>query len=285
MSVQPVGLETALSRIQQIQSYQQQLLDPSTAGATSAGADPATASSSATAGSGASAAAATSPTSGASFAALLAELEAQDGAAATGTEDDGALTGTDSALTGTDSALTGTATDTTGSGSDLSALTALASANPSLLSALSNAGATATDTAGTAPAAVQAMTTEADALVGQPYVWGGGHSGWGPQSGYDCSGFVSKVLHAAGYLSTPQDTQTLPQAAGIESGPGQYVTIYDRTDAGLGSDHVIIDLDGQFYESGGESGAWGGGGGVAKIGTPSAAYLASFNQVLHPAGL
>jgi hypothetical protein len=62
------------------------------------------------------------------------------------------------------------------------------------------------------------------------------------------------------------------------------VTIYDRTDAGS-ADHVIIDIGGQFYESGGETGAWGGGGGVAKIGTPTPAYLASFNQVLHPAGL
>ena len=92
-------------------------------------------------------------------------------------------------------------------------------------------------------------------------------------------------LHAGGYLSSPQDTQTLPDQPGIENGPGQYVTIYDRTDAGLGNDHVIIDLNGQFYESGGGSGAWGGGGGVEKIGTPSAAYLASFNRQLHPEGL
>jgi hypothetical protein len=53
----------------------------------------------------------------------------------------------------------------------------------------------------------------------------------------------------------------------------------------MGSDHVIIDLGGQFYESGGGHGAWGGGGGVEKIGTPSASYLASFNRVLHPEGL
>ena len=131
---------------------------------------------------------------------------------------------------------------------------------------------------------ITAMVNQADALIGKPYVWGGGHSGWGPQAGYDCSGFVSAVLHAGGYLSAPQDTQTLPGQPGIESGPGQYVTIYDRTDAG-GGDHVIINIGGQFYESGGEHGAWGGGGGVAKIGTPSASYLATFNQVLHPAGL
>ena len=41
-------------------------------------------------------------------------------------------------------------------------------------------------------------------------------------------GFVSAVLHAGGYLSQPQTTVTLPQQPGMESGPGQYVTVYDR---------------------------------------------------------
>jgi len=146
------------------------------------------------------------------------------------------------------------------------------------------AASSASSASSSAPSQVQAMTNEANSLVGKPYVYGGGHSGWGPQAGYDCSGFVSAVLHAGGYLSSPADTVTLPSQAGIEQGPGQYVTIYDRT--GSGEDgHVIIDINGQFYESGGEQGAWGGGGGVEKIGTPSASYLATFNDVLHPAGL
>ncbi len=131
---------------------------------------------------------------------------------------------------------------------------------------------------------VQAMQTMADSLVGKPYVWGGGHSGWGPQTGYDCSGFVSAVLHAGGYLSQPADTTTLPNQPGIVSGPGQYVTIYDRAQPG-DQGHVIIEINGQFYESGGASGSWGGGGGVEKIGTPSAAYLATFPNVVHPQGL
>jgi cell wall-associated NlpC family hydrolase len=137
---------------------------------------------------------------------------------------------------------------------------------------------------GAANPQVQAMVNEADSLVGKPYVYGGGHSGWGPQAGYDCSGFVSAVLHAGGYLSSPQDTVTLPSQPGMESGPGQYVTIYDRALSGENG-HVIIDINGQFYESGGEHGSWGGGGGVEKINTPSAAYLATFPTILHPAGL
>jgi len=232
MSAQPLGIDSALSRIQQIQTYQQQLLDPSASTASTASA-------------------AGSSSSGTDFATLLASL---------------------------DSGQSGTSSTDPGSSGELSALTALTSSNPTVLSALSSGS------SGT-PSAVQSMVSEANSLIGKPYVWGGGHTSWGPQTGYDCSGFVSAVLHAGGYLSTPQDTQTLAQSAGIVSGPGQYVTIYDRTDAGLGSDHVIIDLGGQFYESGGEAGSWGGGGGVEKIATPSASYLASFNRVLHPAGL
>ena len=90
------------------------------------------------------------------------------------------------------------------------------------------------------------------------------------------------MLHAGGYLSAPADTTSLPTQAGILSGPGQYVTIYDRTS---GQGHVIIEIAGQFYESGGAAGAWGGGGGVEKLGRPSASYLATFDRVLHPSGL
>ena len=131
---------------------------------------------------------------------------------------------------------------------------------------------------------VAAMVNEANSLVGKPYVYGGGHSGWGPQSGYDCSGFVSAVLHAGGYLTSPVDTTALPSQPGMVAGPGQAVTVYDRALSGQNG-HVIIDINGQFYESGGMHGAWGGGGGVEKIGTPSAAYLATFPTVLHPEGL
>ncbi len=80
-------------------------------------------------------------------------------------------------------------------------------------------------------AKVVAMQNEARLLNRLPYVWGGGHTepAWVVGSGYDCSGFVSEVLHAAGYLSSPDTTQTLPGSAGIVEGPGKYVSIYDRT--------------------------------------------------------
>ena len=115
-------------------------------------------------------------------------------------------------------------------------------------------------TSPTAAAQIGAMQTMANSLIGKPYIFGGGHADWSPQPGYDCSGFVSAVLHAGGYLSQPADTTSLPGQAGIASGPGQYVTIYDRAQPGEHG-HVIIEINGQFYESGGETGPWGGAAG------------------------
>lgn len=133
---------------------------------------------------------------------------------------------------------------------------------------------------------IDEMTNKANSLLGVPYVSGGGHAAFGPtDGGLDCSGFVSAVLHAAGYLSAPQTTDTLPGQPGIESGPGKYVTIFDRTDGSYDLHHVIIEINGQFYECGGMHGYWGGGGGVEKIGRPSASYMSEFNTILHPEGL
>jgi cell wall-associated NlpC family hydrolase len=180
---------------------------------------------------------------------------------------------------------------TTGSGASTDFASQLATAQAAAGSTTSGVvGTTATGAVGTSGGAtvgdprVAAMVNEANSLVGKPYVYGGGHSGWGPQSGYDCSGFVSAVLHAGGYLTSPVDTTALPSQPGMVSGPGQSVTVYDRALSGQNG-HVIIEINGQFYESGGMHGAWGGGGGVQKIGTPSASYLATFPTVLHPDGL
>lgn len=219
-------IQAAISRIDQILQFQQQLTDPSLA---------------------------TSATSSTA------------GVAATTTSDGGA------SLTG----------GTTSFADQLASAQSAAATNP-LAASTSTGGVSLTG--GAADQRVQAMVKEANSLLGKPYVYGGGHGGWGPQSGYDCSGFVSAVLHAGGYLSSPVDTTALPSQQGIQSGPGQYVTIYDRAQPGQ-SGHVIIEINGQFYESGGMHGAWGGGGGVQKIAQPSQAYLSTFETILHPAGL
>jgi hypothetical protein len=131
---------------------------------------------------------------------------------------------------------------------------------------------------------VDAMFRTALSLDGKPYVWGGGHGGWEPSAGYDCSGFVSAVLHSAGYLEAPATTNVLPASADIKKGPGEFVTIFDRTDPALGQGHVIIDIDGQWWESGGSNTA-GGSASVHRIDNISVAYLATFNEILHPRGL
>ena len=264
-----MSIEAVSSRIDQILAMQQQLADPGSAPASSA---------TSTSSSGASLGATTGSGSTSFSNALSSAL---------GT---GSTAAVNSALS-PDSLMASAIGDTSGTSTDGSSLTpdlatllpATSSPLPTTSSLGQSTGSTLSST-GSAPAQVQAMTNMANSLVGKPYVYGGGHGSWGPQAGYDCSGFVSAVLHAGGYLSEPVDTTALPQQAGMEPGPGQYVTVYDRAQPGQ-SGHVIVEIDGQFYESGGSRGAWGGGGGVEKIGTPSAEYLSTFPNVLHPAGL
>jgi cell wall-associated NlpC family hydrolase len=265
-----MSISAVESRISQILAMQQQLSDPSALLASTSS----SATSSATGGTSAS------PTS---FSDALSSALASDTDAST---EANAIGSGDSTTDGYSDPTMDSSLMSSNTSSELSALLASSGASGVAGTAgASDVAGTTTGTSASAPQQVQAMVNEADSLIGKPYIYGGGHSGWGEQAGYDCSGFVSAVLHAGGYLSEPQTTQTLPDQPGIESGPGQYVTIYDRNTGPTNNEHVIIEIDGQFYESGGEAGSWGGGGGVEKIATPSQAYLSSFTTILHPAGL
>ena len=62
-------------------------------------------------------------------------------------------------------------------------------------------------------AQVEAMIAMADVLIGKPYIWGGGHDDWQIGNGYDCSGFVSAVLHAARLPDHAADHRHAPLAA------------------------------------------------------------------------
>ena len=53
-----------------------------------------------------------------------------------------------------------------------------------------------------APAAIKKMIEAGNGIARTPYMWGGGHGKW-QDTGYDCSGSVSFVLAAAGYLNSP----------------------------------------------------------------------------------
>ncbi|MBV9335982.1 MAG: peptidoglycan-binding protein, partial [Solirubrobacterales bacterium] len=85
-----------------------------------------------------------------------------------------------------------------------------------------NPDGTATAPAG-APAAVQAMVAAGNQIIATSYCVGGGHGQW-QSSCYDCSGSVSYVLHAAGLLSSSEDSSGL-ESYGI-AGPGRWVTLY-----------------------------------------------------------
>jgi hypothetical protein len=119
---------------------------------------------------------------------------------------------------------------------------------------------------------VKRMREFAEGEIGKPYIWGG----FGPE-GYDCSGFVSKVLNVGGLLEGRLTTVTL--ASWGEAGEGDLVTVHDKNGTGNArTEHVIIELEGQLFECGGISGG---------VGRPdySASDLAGFSTKRHPKGL
>src|SRR5690242_21811186 len=74
-----------------------------------------------------------------------------------------------------------------------------------------------------APDSVKAMIAAANRIRHHPYRWGGGHRSWNSR-GYDCSGSLSYVLHAAGLLDYPLDSRGFMRWGG--AGGGSWVRIY-----------------------------------------------------------
>jgi hypothetical protein len=75
-----------------------------------------------------------------------------------------------------------------------------------------------------APANIQAAIAAGNAIHTYPYRWGGGHRSF-TDTGYDCSGAVSYVLHAAGFLSSPMPSGPLASSWGTP-GKGRWITVY-----------------------------------------------------------
>lgn len=112
---------------------------------------------------------------------------------------------------------------------------------------------------------------EREAKRAPPYVWGGFS-----EAGYDCSGFVSKALNIGGWLSGKLDTTGL--AGWGEAGEGEFVTVHDHNGTGdPHTEHVIIEVEGRFFQSGGSS------GGCGEF-HPSPSELAGFQTKRHPKG-
>jgi hypothetical protein len=75
-----------------------------------------------------------------------------------------------------------------------------------------------------APANIQAAIAAGNAIHTYPYHWGGGHRSF-TDTGYDCSGAVSYVLHAAGFLPSPMPSGPLAASWGTP-GKGRWITVY-----------------------------------------------------------
>jgi len=86
-----------------------------------------------------------------------------------------------------------------------------------------------------APKAVRTLIRAANAIVGKPYKWGGGHARL-VDRGYDCSGAVSYALIGARLLAAPQVSGTLARYG--SGGAGRWVTVY--ANAG----HVYLEVAG-----------------------------------------
>jgi cell wall-associated NlpC family hydrolase len=119
-----------------------------------------------------------------------------------------------------------------------------------------------------APDSIRRMIEAGNSIARTPYIWGGGHGKW-IDKGYDCSGSVSFVLAAAGYLQGPLDSGHLAQWG--SPGPGKWVTIYAN------STHVFMEVAGIRFDTSGQRVT---GSRWQNDGRPTAGFA-----VRHPPGL
>jgi hypothetical protein len=95
-----------------------------------------------------------------------------------------------------------------------------------------------------APPAVRAMIESGNQIATKPYKYGGGHGTW-EDSGYDCSGSMSYVLHGAGLLDEALDSSGFMSWG--DPGKGQWVTIYAT------SSHSFMRVAGLRFDTSGRS--------------------------------
>lgn len=123
-----------------------------------------------------------------------------------------------------------------------------------------NSDGTASAPAG-APAPIRAAVAAGNQIARTPYIWGGGHGSFSDR-GYDCSGSVSYVLHAAGVLSSPMASG--PLMSWGAAGPGKWITIYSNPG------HVWMTVGGLRFDTSGRSGTgsrWQTGMDAAGVGS------------------
>jgi hypothetical protein len=93
-----------------------------------------------------------------------------------------------------------------------------------------------------APKQVRKAIAAANKIHTRPYIWGGGHRSF-KSRGYDCSGAVSYVLHAAGILRSPMASGPLMRWG--SPGLGSWITVY--ANAG----HVWMTVAGLRFDTSG----------------------------------
>ena len=76
-----------------------------------------------------------------------------------------------------------------------------------------------------APQAVKDVIAAANAIVGMPYLWGGGHGSF-ESSGYDCSGAVSYALRGGRFVSSPMASSGYMNWK--NRGRGRWITVYSN---------------------------------------------------------
>jgi peptidoglycan hydrolase-like protein with peptidoglycan-binding domain len=94
------------------------------------------------------------------------------------------------------------------------------------------------------PAAVRRAVRAADRIARRPYRYGGGHGSF-RDSGYDCSGSVSYVLHGAGRLGRPLDSGELMRYGA--PGRGRWITVYAHRG------HAFVVIRGRRFDTTGRS--------------------------------
>jgi hypothetical protein len=122
-----------------------------------------------------------------------------------------------------------------------------------------------------APASVKAMIEAANRIHHRPYRWGGGHRHWN-SAGYDCSGSVSYVMHAAGLLESPLDSTGFMRWGG--GGGGSWVRIYAN------HDHVFAIIAGLRWDTSYSSDGDRSGPGWSEEPRPTGGF-----RLRHPLGL
>jgi peptidoglycan hydrolase-like protein with peptidoglycan-binding domain len=93
-----------------------------------------------------------------------------------------------------------------------------------------------------APDPIKAIIAAGNVIAKHPYRYGGGHAQW-DDTGYDCSGSVSYVLHAAGLLESSMPSGGFMRWA--QEGVGQWMTIYAH------SGHMYMVIAGLRFDTSG----------------------------------